>query len=197
MVSTLVLDNYDSFTFNLVELMRECGVDQIEVRRNDAISVDEAGTFSQIVLSPGPGIPSEAGMMPEIVKALRSRVRMLGVCLGHQCIGEVFGGTLVNLERPFHGVSTPIQVTESDETTGVFRGLDRTISVGRYHSWVVANEGFPAELVVTARDDAGNVMALRHRELDIVGVQFHPESILTPQGAVMMKNWLGVRLSRN
>jgi anthranilate synthase component 2 len=160
----------------------------VTVRRNDEVSIEEADKFARIVLSPGPGIPSEAGLMPAIVQALAPRRKILGVCLGHQCIGEVFGGALLNLGVPIHGKSTAAKVI--DTTEPLFRGLGPELSVGRYHSWVVAPEAFPDVLRITAVDEGGSIMALRHREFDVCGVQFHPESILTTDGARMLKNWV-------
>jgi anthranilate synthase component 2 len=184
----LVLDNYDSFTYNLVHLIREIGGLELEVHRNDAITLAEVGRFSEIVLSPGPGVPQEAGIMPELVRQYGETKRILGVCLGHQCIGEVFGGTLHNLSRPVHGVATDCSPCVANEL--MFCGLPETFSVGRYHSWVVAQENFPDSLEVTAIDSVGEIMALRHRTLNVRGVQFHPESVLTPDGRIMIQNWL-------
>jgi anthranilate synthase component 2 len=184
----LVLDNYDSFTYNLVHLLESLDGVDVVVRRNDEISVDEALRFEKIVLSPGPGIPSEAGMMPKIVKACAPSKSILGVCLGHQCIAEIFGGEILNLPTPVHGKATPIRITAPDDV--LFAGLPDTLTVGRYHSWVVKPSPFPPELEITAVDAAGHVMALRHRSLDIRGVQFHPESILTNTGRKMLYNWV-------
>lgn len=188
MSGTLVLDNYDSFTFNLVHLLRELQADKIEVRRNDRITLDEAAGFDRILLSPGPGIPLEAGIMPELVKALSSSRPILGVCLGHQCIGEVFGAKLRNLQNPVHGKALLSTVIDRDEP--LFQGLPEKFKTGRYHSWVVDRQALPDSLVITAIDDQGEIMALRHRQHDVRGVQFHPESILTEHGARMIKSWL-------
>lgn len=184
----LVLDNYDSFTFNLVHLLKEIGGRDIEVYRNDKISLDAVAAFDEIVLSPGPGIPLEAGIMPELVARYAPSKKILGVCLGHQCIGEVFGATLINLARPFHGVATECRVLDSAEP--LFKGLVAPFEIGRYHSWCVAREKFPEVLKITAEDSSGEIMALRHRKYNVAGVQFHPESVLTPAGKTMVTNWI-------
>lgn len=184
----LVLDNYDSFTFNLVHLLREIGGREIQVFRNDKIELSAVAGFDEVVLSPGPGIPLEAGIMPELVKTYAQEKKILGICLGHQCIGEVFGGTLFNLERPVHGMATDCVVL--DVADPLFAGLPNHFEVGRYHSWVVARESFPECLSVTAEDAAGQVMALRHKQYPVAGLQFHPESILTPLGKQIIENWL-------
>lgn len=191
MSRVLVIDNYDSFTFNLVHLLRELGSEDPVVLRNDKLSVEDAAAFPNIVLSPGPGIPLEAGVMPQVVRELSSSHRILGVCLGHQCIGEVFGGTLINLEKPFHGVSVETKVV--DEQEQLFSRLPDRFMTGRYHSWVVASKDFPSDLQVTAVDGDGHIMALRHKQFDVRGVQFHPESILTNHGREMIENWLSLR----
>lgn len=184
-----MIDNYDSFTYNLVHMLEAFDGVSVVVKRNDQLTLDDVRPFEKIVLSPGPGIPSEAGRMPEIVRAFAETKSILGVCLGHQCIGEVFGGTLLNIAAPIHGKATPIEVTEPSEN--LFRGLPHRFAVGRYHSWVVQREGFPeADLQVTAVDDAGSIMALRHKRLNVRGVQFHPESILTEHGKTMLENWI-------
>ena len=184
----LMIDNYDSFTYNLVHMLETFDGVSVVVKRNDQLTLDDVVSFEKIVLSPGPGIPSEAGLMPEIVKAFAETKSILGVCLGHQCIGESFGGRLLNIEAPIHGKATPIEIVDPSEP--LFQGLPRRFSVGRYHSWVVRNEGLPDEIKVTAVDDAGSIMALRHTRLDICGVQFHPESILTEHGRTMLENWI-------
>ncbi len=188
MSSVLVIDNYDSFTYNLVHLLRHLGVTEIAVHRNDKISVDEAGRFKKILLSPGPGIPLEAGIMPEVVRTYGKTHSIFGVCLGHQCIGEVYGGTLINMKHPVHGKSVKTKILDSNEA--LFKGLPSEIETGRYHSWLVSKEGFPDSLRITAVDDKGDVMALSHKTFDVRGVQFHPESILTDLGEQMMRNWL-------
>jgi anthranilate synthase component 2 len=184
----LIVDNYDSFTFNLVHLLKEVGARDITVRRNDKITPDEAQQFDRIVLSPGPGIPLEAGAMPEIVRVCAPTRPILGVCLGHQCIGEVFGGTLRNLGKPVHGKGVLSQVTQPNEP--LFKGLPKEFITARYHSWVVSREALPAILEITAVDATGEIMALRHTTFNVCGVQFHPESVLTQHGATMMTNWL-------
>jgi anthranilate synthase component 2 len=184
----LMIDNYDSFTYNLVHMLETFDGVLVVVKRNDQLTLDDVVPFEKIVLSPGPGIPSEAGLMPEIVKAFAETKSILGVCLGHQCIGESFGGRLLNIEAPIHGKATPIEIVDPSEP--LFQGLPRRLSVGRYHSWVVRNEGLPDDIKVTAVDDAGSIMALRHTRLDICGVQFHPESILTEHGRTMLENWI-------
>jgi anthranilate synthase component 2 len=184
----LMIDNYDSFTYNLVHMLETFDGVSVVVKRNDQLTLDDVVPFEKIVLSPGPGIPSEAGRMPEIVRAFAETKSILGVCLGHQCIGEIFGGTLLNIKAPIHGKATPIEITEPSEP--LFRGLPARFSVGRYHSWVVQNEGLPQEIQVTAVDDTGSIMALRHTRLDVRGVQFHPESILTEHGRTMLENWI-------
>lgn len=160
---------------------------KVDVFRNDKLPMEEVKQYDKIILSPGPGIPSEAGQLLELLREYRSSKSILGVCLGHQAIGESFGGTLTNLSKVYHGISTPIEILDS---TGMFAGLPSKIHVGRYHSWVVNNEGLPAELDITARDENGMIMAMQHKTFDVTGVQFHPESVLTPDGESMMRNWL-------
>ncbi len=184
----LIIDNYDSFTYNLVHLVNELGL-TCEVWRNDQFKLADVERFDQIILSPGPGIPSEAGLLLDVIKTYAPTKSIFGVCLGQQAIAEVFGGSLYNLSRPMHGIATPIKVTNAKEV--LFKGLPKVFKVGRYHSWVVSNEGFPADLEVTAIDEQdGSVMALRHKKYNVRGVQFHPESILTEYGKEMMQNWL-------
>jgi anthranilate synthase component 2 len=187
-MKVLVIDNYDSFTYNLVHMLQTFDGISVDVKRNDQIAVSEVESYKKIVLSPGPGIPSEAGLMPEIVREFAPTKSILGVCLGHQCIGEIFGGTLRNLSTPIHGKATAIQVT--DPTERLFKGLPDTFDVGRYHSWVVQKDSLSESVKVTAVDEAGEIMALRHKSYDVCGVQFHPESILTPRGYEMLKNWI-------
>lgn len=193
--SILVFDNYDSFTYNLVHLVEHITGRRVEVHRNDRIPLDQVESFDRIILSPGPGIPEEAGLLLPLIRRFAATKRIFGVCLGHQAIGEAFGGRLLNLDTVYHGVATPIRIGGDKEQLAArkgdwFTGLPEEIDVGRYHSWVVSDEGFPAELEVTARDSRNFVMALRHRAYDVQGVQFHPESILTPLGERMMRNWL-------
>lgn len=194
MKKLLVLDNYDSFTYNLVHLAVEMLGEEVDVFRNDEISVADAGQYAKILLSPGPGIPDEAGILLPLIKAYASSRSLFGVCLGHQAIGQAFGGELFNLPTVYHGLATPISLVEGTALSGFdndwFMGLDPTISVGRYHSWVVKEEGFPSDLDITSRDKNGMIMSLRHAIYDIQGVQFHPESVLTPEGKTMMRNWL-------
>lgn len=184
----LIIDNYDSFTYNLVHLVNEIGL-QCEVWRNDKFSIGDVDAYDRIILSPGPGIPSEAGLLLEVIEKYAHTKSIFGVCLGQQAIAEVFGGKLYNLPQPMHGIATPIKVT--DKTERLFTGLPETFKVGRYHSWVVDGNALPDCLAVTAIDEADNsLMALTHKEYDVRGVQFHPESILTEFGKEMMQNWL-------
>lgn len=183
----LVFDNYDSFTYNLVHLVEKITHQKVTVVRNDQITLDAVAAFDKIILSPGPGIPSEAGLLLPLIKQYAASKPILGVCLGHQAIGEAFGATLENLSTVYHGVATPIKI---DNSNYLFNGLEETIEVGRYHSWVIANMGLPAELKVTATDENGLIMAIEHTNYDVCGVQFHPESVLTPNGEAIIKNWL-------
>lgn len=183
----LILDNYDSFTYNLVHLVKELGYTDIDVFRNDKIALSEVEKYDKIILSPGPGIPSEAGILLAVIKEYAPKKSILGVCLGHQAIGEAFGAELTNLEDVYHGIATPINVVESDI---LFEGVSKDLEVGRYHSWIIANQNFPAELTVTATDSTGQIMALKHKTYDVHGVQFHPESVLTPEGKQIVKNFL-------
>tara|TARA_R110002049_G_scaffold20098_3_gene74308 strand:+ start:671 stop:1237 length:567 start_codon:yes stop_codon:yes gene_type:complete len=185
MKKILVIDNYDSFTYNLVHYLEDLDCD-ITVKRNDQLSLDEVDTFDKIVLSPGPGIPDEAGLLKEIIATYAPTKTILGVCLGQQAIGEVFGGTLINLEHVYHGTATKIKVIKEDI---LFEGLPKEIEVGRYHSWVV-NPNLPDELEATSIDENGQIMSLRHKTYDVNAVQFHPESVLTPHGKQMLKNWV-------
>lgn len=189
MQKILLLDNYDSFTFNLFQLVGEVGGAMPDVFRNDKIALEDVEKYDKILLSPGPGLPSEAGIMPELVRRFAPTKSILGVCLGHQCIAENFGARLENMPRVCHGFGLETSVTVSDET--LFHGMPEKFQSGRYHSWTVSNENLPDCLEVTATDAEGRIMALRHRELDDVrGVQFHPESVLTPEGAIIVRNWL-------
>ena len=182
----VIIDNYDSFTYNLSHLIKELGAD-VTVLRNDCFQLDELEQFDKIVLSPGPGIPEEAGLLLDVIRKYAGRKPILGVCLGEQAIGEVFGGKLTNLETVYHGIQSPVTITADDY---IFHQLPHEIPVRRYHSWVVDTNGFPDSLEITAVSREGYVMALRHRNYDIRGIQFHPESILTPDGKQMMQNWL-------
>lgn len=184
----LIIDNYDSFTYNLVHLVNELGM-ECEVWRNDQFKLEDVDQFDKIILSPGPGIPSEAGLLLDVIRTYAPTKSIFGVCLGQQAIAEAFGGSLYNLSRPMHGISTPIKVTDAGEQ--LFASLPGNISVGRYHSWVVSKEGLPDVLTITAIDEKDDsIMALRHKTLDVRGVQFHPESVLTEYGKEMMGNWL-------
>jgi anthranilate synthase component 2 len=185
----LIFDNYDSFTYNLVHLVNHITNGRVEVYRNDQLPLEKVAEFDKIILSPGPGIPSEAGSLLPLVKEYAPVKSILGVCLGHQAIGEAFGGTLLNLENVYHGVATGITLNAGSESR-IFKGLPSRIQVGRYHSWIVSEEQFPEDLEITAKDDNGFIMALQHKQYDIQGVQFHPESVLTPEGDKIMRNWL-------
>lgn len=185
-MKTVIIDNYDSFTYNLYHLVREAGAEATVVR-NDAFRLEDLADYDKIILSPGPGIPEEAGLLLEVIRTYARHKPMLGVCLGHQAIGQVFGARLTNLSEVFHGVQAPCLLTGEDY---LFHGLPRRFPVGRYHSWVVSREGFPNCLQVTAASEEGHVMALRHRDYDIHGIQFHPESVLTPGGRAIVENFL-------
>lgn len=185
--TVLVIDNYDSFTYNLVHLLNEIGY-EAEVWRNDKFELEAADQFEHLLLSPGPGIPEEAGLLLPLIKKYAASKKILGVCLGQQAIAEAFGGSLLNLGRPMHGIATPIQIT--DENEKLFANCEGEILVGRYHSWVVDPAHLSSCLSVTAVDSDGQIMALRHRQYDVCGVQFHPESVLTPLGKQMIENWL-------
>jgi len=184
----LVLDNYDSFTYNLVHYVKEHEGFVVEVFRNDEIGIEEAGNYDGIILSPGPGIPSEAGLLLPIIAAYKQTRRIFGVCLGLQAITEVFGGRLVNISRVFHGVATPMHLCGPAHY--LFDGLPATFMAGRYHSWIADRNGLPDCLQIHAQDDAGSIMAISHNTWDVCGVQFHPESILTPDGKTIIRNWL-------
>lgn len=182
----VIIDNYDSFTYNLAHLVKELGV-AVDVLRNNRFELKELERYDRIILSPGPGVPEEAGLLLDVIRIYSGKKPILGVCLGEQAIGQVFGGQLVNLSKVYHGIQTEIQLTEPDY---IFRGLPEKIHVGRYHSWVVDTEGLPEVLTVTAVSPEGQIMALKHREYDVRGIQFHPESVLTPDGKHIIKNWL-------
>ncbi len=186
MEKVAVIDNYDSFTYNLVHYLEDLNA-AVTVFRNDEFEVDELRFFDKIVLSPGPGLPAQAGALLEVIKTYASQKSILGVCLGMQAIAEVFGGELINLSQVQHGISTEIEVNTQEK---IYRGLPSKIEIGRYHSWVVSPHNFPEELLITAQDSHQNIMSLRHQWLDITGVQYHPESILTPQGKQILANWL-------
>ncbi len=185
-MKVLVIDNYDSFTYNLVHYLEDLNC-EVTVIRNDKLTLEDVKPFDKIVLSPGPGIPDESGLLKPIIKKYAASKRILGVCLGQQAISEVFGGTLINLDEVFHGVATDISISVDDES--LFKGLCKTFKVGRYHSWVV-NENLPEELEATSTDENGQIMSLRHKIYDVKAVQFHPESVLTPNGKQILENWV-------
>jgi len=184
----LVLDNYDSFTYNLVQILKQQTNYQVDVARNDEITLDEISPYQKILLSPGPGIPDEAGIMKEVINKYASSKSILGVCLGMQAIAEVFNGKLYNMNKVYHGIESDIKVIDTEET--LFKNLPKELTVGRYHSWAVDAGSLPHELEVTATDQEGIIMALRHKKFDVKGVQFHPESVMTPYGKNMLANWL-------
>lgn len=186
MKKVLVIDNYDSFTYNLVHYLEDLNCD-VTVKRNDKLSLEEVKDFDKILLSPGPGIPDEAGLLKAIIKTYAPTKSILGVCLGQQAIGEVFGGKLINLNDVYHGVATNVTITVDDEK--IFKGLEKNIEVGRYHSWVVDNN-LPESLEATSFDENGQIMSLRHKIYDVKGVQYHPESVLTPYGKKILENWI-------
>jgi anthranilate synthase component 2 len=201
----LVFDNYDSFTYNLVHLVEKILHEKVDVYRNDQMPLEKVKEYDKIILSPGPGIPVEAGLLLPLIKEYAASKPILGVCLGHQAIGEAFGGTLINLSTVYHGVATPISICKPEWSNGkvehlrvavrdlrkdLFEGLPDIFPAGRYHSWIVSRENFPDELEITAEDENGYIMALRHKTFDVLGVQFHPESVLTPDGEKIMRNWL-------
>lgn len=184
----VIIDNYDSFTYNLAHLVMSLGA-EVDVLRNDKFQIDELEPYDKIILSPGPGIPSEAGLLLDVIRHYAGKKPMLGVCLGHQAIGEAFGARLENLSDVFHGVAT---IGSQNGTDPIFNGLPQRITMGRYHSWVVCSADFPSCLEVTATSDEGQIMALRHRSFNIHGIQFHPESVLTPDGKTIIKNFLNL-----
>ncbi len=183
----LIFDNYDSFTYNLVHLVKELGYTDVDVIRNDKIDLTDVAKYDKIILSPGPGIPSEAGLLLPLIKEYAAIKSILGVCLGHQAIGEAFGANLKNLEGVYHGVTSNAEIISNNY---LFDGLDKNQEIGRYHSWIVDSEDLPDCFIVTAKDDNGQIMAMSHREYDVHGVQFHPESVLTPNGVQIVKNFL-------
>lgn len=182
----VIIDNYDSFTYNLSHLVKELGA-EVTVLRNDSFPIEELETYDKILLSPGPGIPKEAGLLLEVIRTYAGKKPILGVCLGEQAIGEVFGGKLTNLSEVYHGIQSPIRITASNY---LFEWLPEEILVGRYHSWVIDRENFPDALEITAVSQEGYIMALRHKDFDVQGIQFHPESVLTPDGKKIISNWL-------
>ena len=187
MKNIVVIDNYDSFTYNLVHYLEDLNC-KVTVFRNDEFELEDLESFDKILLSPGPGIPDEAGLLKSVIKTYYKTKSILGVCLGQQAIGEVFGGQLENLEKVYHGLATPMQIL--DPTEILFQNLEPNQTIGRYHSWVVSSENFPEELQITAVDDNNQIMALKHKYYDVKGVQFHPESVLTPNGKLMLQNWV-------
>ena len=187
MMKIAVIDNYDSFTYNLVHYLEDLDA-KVTVFRNDEFELEELQSFDKILLSPGPGIPDEAGLLKAVISKYAESKSILGVCLGQQAIGEVFGGSLINLDKVYHGVATKVTQAVTDET--LFNGLPNDFEVGRYHSWVVANADFPTVLEITSTDENGQIMSLRHKTFDVKGVQFHPESVLTPFGKQILENWV-------
>lgn len=181
-----LIDNYDSFTYNLYHLLKELNV-EVSVFRNDQFQMNALEAFDKILLSPGPGIPKESGLLMDVIKTYAGKKPILGICLGEQAIGEAFGGTLTNLSNVFHGVQTPIDIVKEDY---LFNNIEKEIPVGRYHSWVVDKDSLPADLEILAESKEGFIMALRHKTYDVRGIQFHPESVLTPDGKQIMKNWI-------
>lgn len=185
-MKTVIIDNYDSFTYNLAHLVKELGA-EVSVVRNDQFRLSELKPFDKIILSPGPGIPTEAGLLMDVIDAYAPVKPILGVCLGHQAIGEYFGGKLTNLSQVFHGIASTISITAPDY---IYKELPAQVQVGRYHSWVVDNEGLPDCLEVTSVSEEGQIMSLRHKQYDVRGIQYHPESVLTPEGRKIIANWL-------
>ena len=186
-MNIVVIDNYDSFVYNLVHYLEELDC-QVTVLRNDSFHMDDLKDYHKIVLSPGPGIPEESGLLKEVIKTYAASKSILGICLGHQAIAEVFGASLTNLEEVYHDVATKAEILVSDEL--LFQNINTSFEIGRYHSWIVSKENFPEVLEITSKDEEGKIMSLRHRYYDVKGVQFHPESVLTPQGKMMIKNWV-------
>jgi anthranilate synthase component II len=184
----LVIDNYDSFTYNLVHIIEKVSGLNVDVFRNDKIRLEQVKEYDKIVLSPGPGLPSEAGLLLEIIKLYAPGKCILGVCLGHQAIGEAFGGRLLNMNRVIHGMATPVKLTGSKSV--LFKGLPETFDAGRYHSWIIERDQLPACFEITSVDQDGMIMSMKHKEFDVEGLQFHPESVLTPWGEKILQNWL-------
>jgi anthranilate synthase/aminodeoxychorismate synthase-like glutamine amidotransferase len=193
LVMLLLLDNYDSFTYNLYQYLLQVSGSEVVVYRNDAISVEDACRFDRIVLSPGPGLPSEAGILVPLIRAAAGKIPLLGVCLGHQAIAEAYGGKLRQLDRVLHGVVRSVKCSDSMEP--LFKGIESPFDTGRYHSWVPDEQTFPADLKVIAHDENGAIMALRHQQHSVYGVQFHPESIMTPCGIQLLRNWAEITAS--
>lgn len=190
MSKTIIIDNYDSFTYNLVQIVNEIQDEEVTVRRNNETTIEEVATFDHIILSPGPGLPEEAGLLKDIIKELGSTHKILGVCLGLQAIGEVYGAKLKNLDRVFHGIQS--EFVQSENISVIFKGVSLIFQAGRYHSWVVDKETISDDLIVTARGEFGEIMAAQHKTQQVYGVQFHPESIMTPEGSKMVENFLKI-----
>ena len=190
MSKTIIIDNYDSFTYNLVQIVNEIQDEEVTVRRNNETTIEEVATFDHIILSPGPGLPEEAGLLKDIIKELGSTHKILGVCLGLQAIGEVYGAKLKNLDRVFHGIQS--EFVQSENISVIFKGVSLIFQAGRYHSWVVDKKTISDDLIVTARGEFGEIMAAQHKTHQVYGVQFHPESIMTPQGSKMVENFLKI-----
>ncbi|NIG57156.1 aminodeoxychorismate/anthranilate synthase component II [Chitinophaga sp. Cy-1792] len=187
-MNILVFDNYDSFTYNLVHLVEKIIDGKVTVVRNDEIPLEKVNDYDKIILSPGPGIPEEAGLLLPLIKEYAPSKSIFGVCLGQQAIGQAFGASLINLKEVYHGVATNVKVVNNSGR--IFKNLPEELEVGRYHSWVVDENTLPSELIVTAKDEEGFIMALQHEKYDVSGVQFHPESVLTPMGEQILRNWL-------
>jgi anthranilate synthase component II len=184
----LVIDNYDSFTYNLVHAIKKLSGLSVDVFRNDQIPLERIEEYEKIVLSPGPGLPGEAGLLPDIIKLFAPRKCILGICLGHQAIGEAFGGRLHNMNRVIHGMATPVKLTSVKSV--LFKGIPEIFDAGRYHSWIVERDNLPACFEITSVDNEGMIMSMKHKEFDVEGLQFHPESVLTPLGEKIIQNWL-------
>ena len=187
MKNIVIIDNYDSFTYNLVHYLEDLNC-TVSVFRNDEFELDELGKFDKILLSPGPGLPSDAGLLKDVISTYAGTKSILGICLGQQAIGEVFGGNLINLSKVYHGVASKVQIIVRDEL--LFNGMENEIEVGRYHSWVISKENFPPDLEITSIDENGEIMSIRHKKFDVKGLQYHPESVLTPDGKKMLENWV-------
>lgn len=187
MKKVVIIDNYDSFTYNLVHYLEDLNC-EVSVFRNDEFELNELKSFDKILLSPGPGVPKDAGLLKEVIQTYAPTKSILGICLGQQAIGEVFGGRIINLEKVYHGVATNINIIVHDEI--LFDGLENQIEVGRYHSWVIDRNDFPEVLEITSTDENQEIMSIRHKKFDVKGVQFHPESVLTPNGKKVLENWL-------
>lgn len=190
MSKTIIIDNYDSFTYNLKQIVNEIQDEEVTVRRNNETTIEEVATFDHIILSPGPGLPEEAGLLKDIIKELGSTHKILGVCLGLQAIGEVYGAKLKNLDRVFHGIQS--EFVQSEDISVIFKGVSLIFQAGRYHSWVVDKETISDDLIVTARGEFGEIMAAQHKTHQVYGLQFHPESIMTPEGSKMVENFLKI-----